>query len=232
MHRCIVRWGLVAAACLMAPAWASAQIVGDDSGGSWRTAPPRWGFFNISRRRQTPSYEDAWLSRDPAMGGEPAFGPPLGGGPELWDDSAWDGGSWGTPGLMGDCCQPVCCDPCGDGCPGTADVTAPPSSVMPGTPRALPLPTPLDHGTPGPEYVPRGKTRTGTRFPKRRKPPLKPARSRPSSRRKSPFRRRRPNQNRAGRRRPEPPAVSSPFPLPLPSASGPSARIRSCGKSQ
>ncbi|HUQ69992.1 MAG TPA: hypothetical protein VM165_10740 [Planctomycetaceae bacterium] len=158
MPRCVVHLGLLAAACLMSPLWASAQVVGDDSAGGWRTSQPRWGFFNISRRMQAQPYEDDWMPRDPAMGGDPTFAQPFG------EPDQWDAGPWSTPGMMGDCCQPAC-DPCGDCCQGSVDGQLAPSVLSPGTPRAIPIPTPLDRGAPGPEYVPRNKVPTPIETP-------------------------------------------------------------------
>jgi len=154
----VVRVGMVMAACLMTPLWASAQVVGDSSYGNWRTSPPRWGFFNISRRMQAQPDEDHWTPLDPAMGGDPAFAQPFA------ESGSWDAGPWASPGVMGDCCQPAC-DPCGDGCQGSVYDPSAPSPVAPGTPRAIPIPRPLDHGAPGPEYVPRNKVPTPIETP-------------------------------------------------------------------
>jgi hypothetical protein len=58
--------------------------------------------------------------------------------------------------LAGGCCEPVC-DPCGDCCGEGA-----PSAVAPGTPRAIPIPQPLN---PGSEYVPRNQVPTPIETP-------------------------------------------------------------------
>lgn len=137
---------------VLGPLAANAQVVSDGSGfgtgSSWRNMSSRFGFFNVSRRQVAAPYEDAWQSRDPGMtfGGEP------------WMEGGWSGGD--APWTDG-CCESIC-DPCLSCCDAGG---MPPSPVAPGTPRALPIPTPLDPANPSPEYVPRNKVPTPLETP-------------------------------------------------------------------